>query len=86
MIPRQPHILQVPTPAEPGQDLEDEEISKLLPLIPERFFFGKQNMKTQRNIYLKQLNKRVIIFDGAMGTSLQAFHLTAENFGETPAG
>ena len=38
-------------------------------------------MRTQRNIYLKKLNKRVLIFDGAMGTSLQALHLTAENFG-----
>ena len=31
--------------------------------------------------YLDQLEKKVLVFDGAMGTSLQNLHLTAENFG-----
>ncbi|HWR65348.1 MAG TPA: homocysteine S-methyltransferase family protein, partial [Bellilinea sp.] len=31
--------------------------------------------------YLDVLNKRVLIFDGAMGTSLQKMNLTAEQFG-----
>ena len=39
MIPRQPHILQVPTPAEPGQDLEDEEISKIITSHTREVFF-----------------------------------------------
>src|SRR5512139_3777532 len=31
--------------------------------------------------YLDALEKKVLVFDGAMGTSLQAQHLTAEQFG-----
>jgi 5-methyltetrahydrofolate--homocysteine methyltransferase len=31
--------------------------------------------------YLDALEERVLIFDGAMGTNLQAMHLTAEHFG-----
>ena len=31
--------------------------------------------------YLDALEKRVLVFDGAMGTNLQNQHLTAENFG-----
>jgi 5-methyltetrahydrofolate--homocysteine methyltransferase len=31
--------------------------------------------------YLDALNKKVLVFDGAMGTSLQNQHLTAEHFG-----
>lgn len=31
--------------------------------------------------YLDALNERVLVFDGAMGTSLQKQHLTAEHFG-----
>ncbi|MCC6179950.1 MAG: methionine synthase [Chloroflexi bacterium] len=33
--------------------------------------------------YLATLNERVLIFDGAMGTSLQALELTADDFGGT---
>src|SRR6266498_780746 len=31
--------------------------------------------------YLKELNKRVLIYDGAMGTSIQRFNLTPDDFG-----
>ena len=31
--------------------------------------------------YLDALEKKVLVFDGAMGTSLQKQHLTAEHFG-----
>ena len=31
--------------------------------------------------YLDALEKKVLVFDGAMGTSLQAQNLTAEHFG-----
>ncbi len=31
--------------------------------------------------YLDALNQKVLVFDGAMGTSLQNLHLTAEHFG-----
>src|SRR5512138_926178 len=31
--------------------------------------------------YLDALNQKVLVFDGAMGTSLQNQHLTAEHFG-----
>ncbi|MHB8818827.1 MAG: homocysteine S-methyltransferase family protein, partial [Bellilinea sp.] len=31
--------------------------------------------------YLDSLNKRVLVFDGAMGTSLQKLNLTADHFG-----
>jgi 5-methyltetrahydrofolate--homocysteine methyltransferase len=40
---------------------------------------------TRKNLngktYLDSLKERVLIFDGAMGTSVQAFNLTAEQFG-----
>ena len=37
--------------------------------------------------YLKALNDRVLIFDGAMGTSLQSMNLSASDFGgELTAG
>ncbi len=35
----------------------------------------------QKQNYLKALAKHVLIFDGAMGTSLQALHLTPQHFG-----
>src|SRR5512135_383321 len=38
------------------------------------------NMETH-NSYLQALQSRLLIFDGAMGTSLQAQKLTAEQFG-----
>ena len=31
--------------------------------------------------YLRELEKRVLIYDGAMGTSIQRFNLTPEDFG-----
>ena len=31
--------------------------------------------------YLKALENRVLIYDGAMGTSIQRFNLTPEDFG-----
>jgi 5-methyltetrahydrofolate--homocysteine methyltransferase len=33
--------------------------------------------------YLEALKDRVLVFDGAMGTSLQKLNLTAEEFGGT---
>src|SRR6266542_6299165 len=39
-----------------------------------------QRKYTNRN-YLDALEKKVLVFDGAMGTSLQNQHLTAEHFG-----
>ena len=40
-------------------------------------------METQqtRSAYLDALKKKIIVFDGAMGTSLQTQNLTADNFG-----
>src|SRR6266480_683443 len=37
--------------------------------------------KTARPPYLDALDKRVLIYDGAMGTSIQRFNLTPEDFG-----
>src|ERR1700675_236740 len=31
--------------------------------------------------YLRELKKRVVIYDGAMGTSIQRFNLSADDFG-----
>ncbi|HET9634332.1 MAG TPA: methionine synthase [Gemmatimonadaceae bacterium] len=31
--------------------------------------------------YLHELNRRVLVYDGAMGTNIQRYHLTAEDFG-----
>src|ERR671939_958115 len=31
--------------------------------------------------YLNELNRRVLVYDGAMGTNIQRYHLTAEDFG-----
>jgi len=31
--------------------------------------------------YLDELNRRVLIYDGAMGTNIQRYHLSAEDFG-----
>src|ERR1044072_5013915 len=38
----------------------------------------------ERNIesrYLEELNRRVLVYDGAMGTNIQRYHLTADDFG-----
>jgi len=37
--------------------------------------------KNHRPTYLEALQQRVLIFDGAMGTNIDTFHLTAEDFG-----
>ena len=37
--------------------------------------------ETKKTAFLDALDQRVIVFDGAMGTSLQAMNLTAEHFG-----
>jgi 5-methyltetrahydrofolate--homocysteine methyltransferase len=36
---------------------------------------------TKQSPYLAELERRVLIFDGAMGTSLDEWDLTAEDFG-----
>src|SRR5689334_23958614 len=41
--------------------------------MPERKYTNRK--------YLDALEKKVLVFDGAMGTSLQNQHLTAEHFG-----
>src|SRR5688500_376821 len=38
-------------------------------------------MDHSRSPYLAALDERVLVFDGAMGTSIQRYHLTAEDFG-----
>ena len=40
-----------------------------------------QARKYTNRAYLDALQQRVLIFDGAMGTSLQALELTTEQFG-----
>src|SRR5574340_1324420 len=39
------------------------------------------NRQTTNRKYLDTLNQRVLVFDGAMGTSLQKMNLSAEQFG-----
>ena len=34
-----------------------------------------------RRAYLDALDRRVLVYDGAMGTNIQRHHLTAEDFG-----
>jgi|GEM_PF-7088508 len=34
-----------------------------------------------RPLFLEALKKKVLIFDGAMGTNVQVFNLTKEDFG-----
>ncbi len=36
----------------------------------------------KKNAYLQALDQRVLVFDGAMGTTLQAMHLTDADFGD----
>ena len=43
------------------------------------------NRKYTNRRYLDALEKKVLVFDGAMGTSLQLQNLTAEHFGGQPA-
>jgi 5-methyltetrahydrofolate--homocysteine methyltransferase len=42
---------------------------------------GMMERKYTNRRYLDALNERVLVFDGAMGTSLQGMNLTAEDFG-----
>src|SRR5690242_4622420 len=37
--------------------------------------------RSQPSRYLVQLARRVLVFDGAMGTNIQRHHLTAEDYG-----
>jgi 5-methyltetrahydrofolate--homocysteine methyltransferase len=39
------------------------------------------NLTTKKNAYLDALDKRVLVFDGAMGTTLQSRNLSAEDYG-----
>ena len=41
----------------------------------------ENNQKPADHPFLKALNRKVLIFDGAMGTNLQNKHLTADDFG-----
>ena len=38
-------------------------------------------MDSSRSPYLEALRDRVLVFDGAMGTSIQRYDLTPEDFG-----
>src|SRR5260370_37429504 len=44
-------------------------------------FRSSMNTKYTNRRYLDALEQKVLVFDGAMGTSLQNQHLTAEEFG-----
>ena len=41
------------------------------------------SIPTSASPYLQALQNRVLVFDGAMGTSIQNYDLTAEVFGGT---
>jgi 5-methyltetrahydrofolate--homocysteine methyltransferase len=54
------------------------------PLSPGRFFYEGIDLKMTnkfQNPYMEALKERVIVFDGAMGTNLEAQNLTAVHFG-----
>jgi len=55
-------------------------------LSPERFFnhIMPTKVKQTPSTYLEALRSRVLIFDGAMGTELQKYELTQDNFGGEP--
>jgi 5-methyltetrahydrofolate--homocysteine methyltransferase len=38
-------------------------------------------MPESRSRYLDELSRRVLVYDGAMGTNIQRYHLTADDFG-----
>jgi len=38
-------------------------------------------LTAQNSVYLDALARRVLVYDGAMGTSIQRYHLSAEDFG-----
>ena len=39
------------------------------------------SMDSSRSPYLAALDERVLVFDGAMGTSIQRYELTPDDFG-----
>lgn len=41
----------------------------------------EENKIVKKDTYLEALDKRVLVFDGAMGTMLQSKNLSAEDFG-----
>ena len=41
----------------------------------------QKSTESSRSPYLESLDQRVLVFDGAMGTSIQRYHLSAEDFG-----
>ena len=41
----------------------------------------ERTQNNEKNAYLDALEKRVLVFDGAMGTTLQSFNLTVEDYG-----
>ena len=58
----------------------------MMPLVSyvEAFFYEERNMTTlnwTNRRYLDALTQKVLVFDGAMGTSLQKMNLTAMDFG-----
>ncbi len=75
----------------PGGLLEDEvRLSPAFLSIPERIFVTAGHSRpselamtepTFNHRYLDALNKRILVFDGAMGTNLQRQNLTPANFG-----
>lgn len=54
------------------------------PLFPESFFYKVENLSNKNkglHPYLSTLAERIIAFDGAMGTNLEARGLTGAHFG-----
>ena len=70
-------------------NLEDESKRRIdASLFQERFFFntdGFEEVRVNRSYtnrrYLDEIDRKIVIFDGAMGTSLQKQPLTAKEFG-----
>ncbi len=46
-----------------------------------RFQHGTMSASTSQSRYLQELARRVLVYDGAMGTNIQRHNLTAEDFG-----
>lgn len=46
-------------------------------LTPQRY----KDRKYSNRRYLDAVNSHIVLFDGAMGTSIQRFNLTADDFG-----
>src|SRR4028119_1999834 len=45
------------------------------------FFVFQAHMSTTKSPYLRAVEQRVVVFDGAMGTSIQGYDLGAADFG-----